>query len=246
MENSLNALTESFRNIMDSDPLFFLDYDGTLVDIRMNPEDATADDRLLSDLEELGRSYELYIVTGRSMNDIMDFIGYDFNIIALHGALARINGVYFENVENFSKFRKKCDDLYDMRESFIGRYPGLRMYNKNGNILFHFGLMEEEKVGDLIAEVRSISEKDGMDVYLGKMIVELRIPGMNKGIAIRKIRGERPSVIAGDDKTDEDAFRMNPDALKIKVGNGETLADFKLRSPGEMRTFIEGVLRIRR
>ncbi len=246
MMNSMKGLADTFRKLSDKDPLIFLDYDGTLVGIRMNPEDAIPGEGLLDELEALNRLYETYIVTGRSMKDIEGFIGYDLNIIALHGALARIGGIYYENVENFSYFEEKCDALFDRRDGFISDFPGLRMYNKHGNLLFHLGLMEqEESKARLIEEVEKIAEEFGMEVYRGKMIVELRIPGMNKGMAIRKIRTGRPSMIAGDDRTDEEAFSLNPDALRIKVGKGDTLADFVVENTEKMREFIRWMISLR-
>ncbi len=244
MENHLNRLIDSFMKMRDSDPLIFLDYDGTLVGIRMNPEDATADEGLLDQLHQLSDLYETYIVTGRSMKDIEGFIGYDFNVIALHGALSRINGVYFENVENFSGYEKICDAIFEDREEYVSNFPGLRIYNKHGNLLFHFGLMAGERKDELIDEVKKLAVRNSMDLYLGKMIVELRVPGINKGIAIRRTRRGRPSLIAGDDTTDEEAFMLNSDALRVRIGEGETCADYTIESPEVMREIIDRIIEI--
>lgn len=247
MGDSLNKPIESFMEIKDSNPLIFLDYDGTLVGIQMNPEDATADDALIDELHELSRIYETYIVTGRSMEGIEGFLGTGFNIIALHGAISKINGNYVETVDNFSSYRNECDTLFERRLEFIDRYPGLRVYNKHGNVLFHMGLMENGLRAPLIEEVRNMASSVNMEMYLGKMIVEIRVPGINKGIAIHRTRKGRPSLIAGDDATDEEAFMANPDALRIKIGaDAETCADYTLDNPEEMKKLLRRIIDISR
>ena len=73
------------------------------------------------------------------------------------------------------------------------------------------------------------------------MISEIRIPGCNKGDAIRRLRSGRQAVIAGDDVTDEDSFFYNQDALNIKVGEGKTLAKYRLKDYTEMREVLERI-----
>lgn len=245
MTNSLSALVEAFSSLKKSKPILFLDYDGTLVDIIMNPEDALADTELINDLKTLSGLYDLYIVTGRSLEEIDNFIGKDFNVIVLHGAIARRDGRLIEYVHDLPRFVKICDDLYSRKEEFLKEYPGLRLYNKHGNILFHMGLMKTSRT-ELLKEVESLGKRYGMDIYRGKMIVELRIPGVNKGTAIKAVRAGRPCLIAGDDRTDEDAFLLNPDAMKVKVGQGETMADYSLSDPKEMRLFLKEIIEISR
>ena len=77
-----------------------------------------------------------------------------------------------------------------------------------------------------------------MELYLGKMIVELRIPGVDKGKAICGIRNGRPAMIVGDDLTDEDAYRENPDAFSIHIGAGQTAAKHSLGNYLELRDLL--------
>lgn len=52
----------------------FLDYDGTLVPISSDPTSCFADRELLSILDGLGEEYDMYIVTGRSAEDMRRFL----------------------------------------------------------------------------------------------------------------------------------------------------------------------------
>ena len=104
--------------------------------------------------------------------------------------------------------------------------------------------MSSDLKGELSVEVAEIAGRVGMVVYSGYNIFELRIPGVSKGRAIKRIRGgDRPAMIAGDEGTDEEAFEMNMDALKIRVGDGPTLADIVLRDPSEMREALKLIAR---
>lgn len=233
-------LVSRLETLMRGELKLFLDYDGTLVPIRMDPDDCYPDEELKEILSSLYSRYDTYIVTGRSLEDITRFIGHDYNVIALHGAVTRIKGKVSESVGGMGYFRQVCDNIFANRELFEKRYDGLRMYNKNGNLLFHLGLIpEQSKRDEVIDAVRRMAVENMMETYEGKMIVELRVPGINKGKAIREIRNGSQAVIAGDDRTDEDSFAVNQDALRIRIGEGITLADFTLHDYREMRDLLK-------
>lgn len=234
---------QAFHKVRQRDPEIFLDYDGTLVGIRMNPEECYADNELKEILVRLESRYRTYIVTGRSLEEMENFLRMDYNIIALHGAVFRDREGRISAVENFPAFINTCDVIYEKKGEYIERFPGLRMYNKHGGVLFHLGLVEDDTMKEQIKDaVHALGHSNGMDVYEGKMILEIRIPGINKGIAIRSIRKDgNAALIAGDDRTDEESFKYNMDAIKVKVGDGETLADFKVKNYQEIREILRNL-----
>ncbi|MGC8515869.1 MAG: trehalose-phosphatase [Thermoplasmata archaeon] len=223
-------------------PALFLDYDGTLVPISINPEDALASTDLIQTLEALDLRYRMFIVTGRSLQEITGFIGSGFNIIALHGAMTSLKGDIRYNIPDFEHYVKICDDLYSKKGIYIRQFTGLRMYNKGGNLLFHTGLMLPEYFDQLKDLVNELAQDTGMSVYIGKRIMELRIPDINKGIAIKKYSAGMKKLIAGDDSTDEDAFKENPDAITIHVGPGESISRYRLSDPGEMLILLKKIV----
>lgn len=235
-----DKLVSRVAELRKSGMKIFLDYDGTLVPIKMDPDDCYADQDLKRVLSSLSSVYDTYIITGRSLEDITRFVGKDYNLIALHGAVTMIDGEVRYQVQDIDRYINECDCIFSRREQYELRYPGLRIYNKNGNVLFHMGYMDDPgQKSELEKEVERLAAGPGMDVYHGKMIVELRIPGVNKGLAVKKIRGDSLAMIAGDDVTDEEAFAENPDSLKIRVGEGETRADFVLPDYRYMRELLK-------
>ncbi len=234
----------AFMKISRGNPIIFLDYDGTLVNIIINPWEAVADRDLIETLQDLSGRFETFIVTGRSLEDIRMLLPLDMNLIAMHGSVTKLKGKSPSFVPGYNRYRAICNDLFNDLEPTRAKFPGLRIFNKDGGLLFHYGLMSSDLKGKLSTEVAEIAGRVGMVVYSGYNIFELRIPGVSKGKAIKRIRrGDRPAMIAGDEGTDEEAFEMNMDALKIRVGDGPTLADIVLRDPSEMREALKLIAR---
>ncbi|MCL5441670.1 MAG: trehalose-phosphatase [Candidatus Thermoplasmatota archaeon] len=234
----------AFMKISKGNPIIFLDYDGTLVNIIINPWEAVADRDLIETLQDLSGRFETFIVTGRSLEDIRMLLPLDMNLIAMHGSVTKLKGKSPSFVPGYNRYRAICNDLFNDLEPTRAKFPGLRIFNKDGGLLFHYGLMSSDLKGKLSTEVAEIAGRVGMVVYSGYNIFELRIPGVSKGKAIKRIRrGDRPAMIAGDEGTDEEAFEMNMDALKIRVGDGPTLADIVLRDPSEMREALKLIAR---
>ncbi len=221
-------IINNIKNIIEKEPQLFLDYDGTLVPIVNDPSNCYADNELLYILKKLNYYYETFIVTGRPLEDIIRFIG-NYNIIALHGDIYFINNKKIKTPD-FDKFVDICNDLYKHRSYYTDKFKNLRVYNKTGGLLFHLGNVKDvNERNDIVKFVEDIADKNSMDVYNGINIVELRMPGINKGNSIKNIRNKnRPAIIIGDDITDEEAFYYNNDAVTIKVGNTKTIAKYRI------------------
>ncbi len=219
----------------------FLDYDGTLVPLSTDPETTFPDDEIISVMDRLSAEYQIYVATGRSIPEITRFLDSRYNFIALHGAILKLRGGSPEYVTDAREFIRKCDEIYAGREDFFRRYPGLKMTNKQGGLVFIMWGLDNRAMSSLVSEVSVLASQTGMELYKGKRIVELRIPGINKGITIKRVRNGAPALIAGDDATDEDSFVDNPDAITVKVGPGETAARFRVRDVGEFRELLRAM-----
>lgn len=237
----LQELITRFKDKADSQIVFFLDYDGTLVPIITEPEKSFPDQSLLDILDAINKRFELYLVTGRSLREMNTFVGSRYNLIALHGAAISLASGDIRTVEGYGEYRKKCNEIFSREGDFEERFPGVHLINKDGGVVFTKWHLDPILHHKLDKEVCSIARETGMRCYIGKMIVEIRIPGPNKGDVINRIRKGRPALIAGDDTTDEDAFALNNDAFTIKVGDGETAAKYRVKDYLEFRKFLEAL-----
>ena len=228
MMHSENEIIHCIAQIMPLEPQLFLDYDGTLVPIIKHPEINQVDSELLKLIATLNSRLETYIVTGREVKDIIKFLG-DYNIIGLHGSVFHIGGETIA-IPKFNMYTDLFKRIYTENLYLEKRFPGLKMYNKTGGVMFHLGNIRSPQYFYVIHKIANfLACRYKLDLYCGINIMELRIPHVNKGNAIRSIRNRnRPAIIIGDDNTDEDSFIANPDAITIKVGEEETHARFSI------------------
>jgi trehalose 6-phosphate phosphatase len=140
-------------------------------------------------------------------------------------------------------------DLTEARarlERVAAEEEGLLVEHKPFGIALHYRLAPEAEAR--VAEVTAaLAEETGLAVQQGKMVVELRPPGADKGDAVRAFMAEpdfagaRP-IFVGDDLTDEDAFRAVADlgGGGILVGpERETAARWRLPDVAGVSEWLE-------
>jgi len=225
---------------------FFLDLDGTLLDIADHPHQVSIDGELVGLLESLGRAAggALALISGRPIADIDRLLSRPgFCIAGQHGAERR----------DFSGTMHRHDVSRDALEKARGRlgmlaarHPALVLEDKGVNLALHFrsapGLLAEmqEAVRGLAGELSGEFE-----VQLGKMVIELRPAGKDKGAAISEFlleapfRGRAP-VFVGDDLTDESGFELinRVGGYSVKVGEGESAARWRLPDSAAVRAWL--------
>jgi trehalose 6-phosphate phosphatase len=228
------------KEIVDGSQIF-LDYDGTLVPIVINPEECYADTDLRNLLARISKKYQLFIVSGRQISELREFIGIDVNIIGMHGAISYIKGKEVPLVSDFYQYQEKVRKIAEMH--LEKQFQGLRVYNKSSGILLHLGLVDNILREKISERVNELGQESGMDIYRGKDVLELKIPNVNKGDAIRKFRDQTKCLIAGDEQTDEMAFRECSECVTIHVGKGPTAARYTVPDVYSFRRILETLVR---
>jgi len=217
------------------DAALFLDADGTLLEIAGTPSAVrsdTATRRLLEELQgTLGGA--VAVVSGRPIADI-DRI---FEMSAL--SVAGLHGLEWRDATG--AVRRPVDlppvsPLKDRIESFAASCKGILVEDKGATIAVHYRHAPEagDKTHAFLTDL--IRDRDGLTLLHGKMVVEVKPSGIDKGRAIERFMaaapfaGRRP-VFAGDDVTDELGFVMVNDlgGLSVRVGeNADTAARYRL------------------
>lgn len=187
----------------------FLDLDGTLASIAPRPEDVAADPYrtgLLRYLERLlgGR---LAIVSGRPIDDIDRILEYAVTCVAgVHGLERRGPAGYFESAEP----HPQMDRVYSILESLASHRPALHLEFKTLGVALHYR-QAPQAAAEILGVARRLAWATGMKLQQGRMVVELRSPGADKGDAVRHFMSMAPfkaatPIFVGDDVTDEDGF----------------------------------------
>jgi trehalose 6-phosphate phosphatase len=225
---------------------FFLDLDGTLLEIAATPDAVDADYSELQLVGRLGRAADgaAAVVSGRSLARIDQILSpLVVPAAGQHGAERRDA----KGVRHRHRFR--ADVLRPVAvgiRSFASRHQGLVFEDKGASVALHYRLAPQ-LAAQAHAKVREAAEPlgDQVEVQGGKMVVELKPAGCDKGKAIAEFMREAPfagrvPVFLGDDVTDEYGFRV-VNAIgghSIKVGEGESCARWRLKNPAAARAWL--------
>ena len=249
-ENGADAAEALTDRLADADGLaLFTDFDGTLAPIVDRP-DAAAMDPAAEDALELLRDVPdatVAAVSGRALDDLrerltVDGIAYAGN----HGLELHADGettVHPAAEEAEDTLREVTTSLRETLD-----VEGAIVENKRVTATVHYRMVDDEDVPTVEERVRDAAADTPLRVTEGKEILELR-PDVDwdKGRAVEWLHdrlvpdGEEwvPAYV-GDDVTDEAAFRALPDkGLGVKVGEGETAADYRVADVDAVREFLE-------
>jgi len=195
-------------DLLDAASLF-LDFDGTLVELADHPDGVVVDSRLTDLLCALGEKLEgrLALVSGRPGEDLAAMLGPDApSVVGSHGMEFRWSDGRRERAERPAGL---VESLAAMR-AFAEARPGVVLEDKPLGAAVHYR-MNPEHEADAIALGERLAAAHGLYLQHGKMMVEVRSPGGDKGSAIRTLMADprfapgRP-VFLGDDVTDEPGF----------------------------------------
>jgi trehalose 6-phosphate phosphatase len=228
---------------------WFLDVDGTLLEIEEHPDLVSADPRLKDLLRQLGEVYDgaVALISGRSLDQLDAIFGPNgIAVAASHGLELRPAKGTVTCLAGAIPVRKA-----ERIAAFVGEHPGLVLERKPFSIGVHFRARPDlaEEVRDTLEKVTA--ELDGeFKLQHGKMVVELLPLAADKGRAIHAFlamppfRGRRP-VFVGDDVTDEQGFAVVNElgGLSVRVGHtGETAAKCRLENVSELRVWLRSAV----
>ena len=237
-----------------SQKALLLDYDGTLAPFQIKPNKAYPYPGVTEILNSIMQEVEtrLVIVTGRWIKDLKPLLQLKKqpDIWGSHG-MERLkkDGSY----EIVSMDEKALNGLVAADEWIEAIGLSNRCEKKPGCIAIHWrGLSESDilSIKEQVEQKRSIiTDSWGLNLEGFDGGLEIRVPGLNKGDAVKIILQEMKqdyvAAYLGDDLTDEDAFN----AIKSK-GIGvlvrrefrPTAADLWIKPPEELIAFLSNWL----
>lgn len=235
-------------------PVFFFDVDGTLAPLVTRPETASAPHRtrrLLLALQATGA--RVVLVTGRAARDAYRVVGFEFDgILGNHGAellrknrLARWTGGDVAAIHAVARrIARKLEHAW----------PDVRVEEKGHSIALHHRL-NADRFPQLLTTVRQLLRGGDIVALAGRQVVDIRARGADKGTSVlrwleRIEKGGIPLAevfYAGDDTTDEDAFReLGTEAVTVAVGRRPKGARFRTPGPLSLAKWLHHMERVRR
>lgn len=240
------ALTESvIRAIHPSNSAFFFDFDGTLVEFADQPDLVKLAPEIRRDIDRIAGAADgaLAIITGRDLGDIDRFLApMVLPIAAVHGLMRRSADGF---VHHSPVDGDAIEVLEDRLQAFVESTPGVLLERKQGSVALHYRRRPSLEAACVAAMDEAAYDLSGVHLLRGKMVIEAKAGAGNKGLAVAEFMAERPFVcrtpiFAGDDTTDEDAFReVNArHGVSIKVGTGSTCAQYRIEDIAALHEWL--------
>lgn len=225
---------------------YFVDLDGTLLEIATRPEGVHVDAELRDTVSALSSCTggAVAIITGRPVADV-DRLFPDLRL-----AVAGQHGLERRTARGeLQRHPVPGMALGHARETLgavVRRHPALRLEDKGLSLALHY--RQAPALASYAHRVmRQLQERLGpaYGVQRGKRVVELKPAGRDKGAAIRDFmseipfRGRRP-VFIGDDATDEYGFDVvnQLGGVAVKVGRGRSAAPWRMPDVTSVRHWL--------
>ena len=222
-----------------SDWAYFLDLDGTLLEIVDHPAAVGDGRRLRTLLTRLHRATggAVAVVSGRALADVdrlLGSLGPRLPAAGQHGIERRdARG----RVVHHAYAAARLERVRAQLATAVAEQPGLVLEHKGASLALHY--RRAPRLGGYAHRLmRSLATRLGprFRIQTGKCVVEVIPAGRDKGAAVLEFMREppfrgRPAVFIGDDVADEHGFAAvnRLGGVSIKVGPGRTAARWRLR-----------------
>jgi trehalose-phosphatase len=240
-------LLEALRSLASRRPvLLAFDFDGALAPIVPRPEDARPLPGALEAVQRLSRADGVVtaLVSGRSRHDLAEVSGAQPSthllLVGSHGAEVDADGP--AGLDDAA--RARLADVTAVLEDVARHHRGAHLECKPASVVLHTRLIEDRGAAARAAAdaLTALEGRPGVHVTPGKEVVEAAVVKTGKGAALQRLR-QAYSVDAvlyvGDDVTDEDAFAvLGPGDVGVKVGEGDTLARYRVADPSAVRDLL--------
>lgn len=167
------------------------------------------------------------------------FADIPVNLVAEHGSKIRRKDSTWETLVRTSENWRSV--IGKVMLQYVKRCANTFIEEKEFGMVWHYrnADMEQAKLRtiELHAELNELARHLNMQVVLGNKTVEVKSSGADKGSVISSqiIPGAFDFIFAaGDDKTDEDMFRVlisHENAFTVKVGPQASFAKYNLHTP---------------
>ena len=230
---------------------YFLDVDGTLINLAETPQSVVIDTSLL---DLVGNLYAasggaVALVSGRSISDLQGLIGMpQLPLAGLHGLERRDSSgrLWIHAAPPLAK-----SEIRTALAPALSRHAGLILEDKGLTLAVHY--RQAPQLAGYVHKIMRrfiVGKEHELELQCGKRVVEIKPVGIDKGTAVAEYAAELPfkgrqAVFIGDDLNDEHGFaevnRLG--GISVKVGQGPSCAQFRLPNVAAVRLWLGGALK---
>lgn len=228
--------------------LLLLDYDGTLIDLKQTPQEASPTPALLDFLRAFTGDVKnkVVIISGRDHITLDKWLGQlPLAFAAEHGLLYKEPGQDWRPAIAIDTSWKSAVRV--VMEQYVAKVRDTFIEEKTNALVWHFRTATnpgaaERAAAVLAADMRQHVRGLSLRLIEGNKNVEIQPAGVDKGMAATHwLEREKWDFVlaAGDDTTDEDLFATLPEhAFTIKVGPGPSQAKIRVATPADLRSLL--------
>ncbi len=239
---------DHFEDIPEDNIFLFLDYDGTLTPIVDSPDKAIMSEDMRSLIIRLQEIMPVAIISGRSLDNLMNLVNIDKMIYAGNHGAEIWDGNKLVVGQHLSDSKQVLGKIIKELKEALSSAQGIIVEDKGITASIHYRMADPGDICKLFDIFWTITDnyKGLFRITSGKKVFEIRPQGIwNKGDAVKwiwKNLGEKKiPVYIGDDTTDEDAFKVIK-RTGIGIGIGKSLdADYYLKTQKEVKKFLQGI-----
>ncbi|HTV37658.1 MAG TPA: trehalose-phosphatase [Xanthobacteraceae bacterium] len=223
-----------------------LDIDGSILDIAPSPRQVKVPGELrrtLVRIDELTGG-AVALVSGRTISDIdLIFAPLRLAAIGVHGAEMRTSG----DAEVQKRVRPLSNALKRKLAEIVEFAPGILVEDKGYSLALHYRLTPEKgpELLEAVAKICANAPTEPVEVLQGKLVVDVKPAGYNKGIAVSDLMRQAPFVgrhpiFIGDDTTDLPVFSTIPKfgGQAYSVGGIVAKVDGHFDRPATVRSWL--------
>jgi trehalose 6-phosphate synthase/phosphatase len=239
-------------------PLFLLDYDGTLQAHTRLPSQAAPPARVRELLRQAAGLARTYVVSGRPAAVLDQWLGdLGVGLVCEHGLAVRHPGGAWSQPPELDG-RTLEEIVLPLFRDFCDSTPGSRIERKAASLAWHYRGSDPKlgawRANELLNQLGGRLSNQPYSVLMGSRVVEVRHVNMTKAAAVSAILAENAGcdfvLCAGNDRTDEDMFQTvvasRLPSLLVYVGGMNTSAEFFVETPAEFLDRLDELLAVRR
>lgn len=251
-------LADAIEALVDTPILLVaVDFDGTMAPLVDRPEDARplpAAAEALANLAALENTVTA-VISGRDLAALRA-VGNPPEqtlLVGSHGTERWAPAVFDAEDEHIDLSPAQTSALAKATEILVAvssAHQGTTLEYKPASIVLHVRQADPEVAAralraahEQLDDIENLQALDGKAVLEASVLVGTKGDGLNW---LREVADASTVLFAGDDVTDEDAFAvLRPGDIGVKIGSGNTKAQFRLNGPGELPALLELVLDMR-
>ncbi len=245
--SSVLAISPTLPPPLSAKSSLFLDFDGTLAEIVPKPDDARLAPGMLDALRLAAARVDgrIALLSGRAIEGLVLLVPIPGLAFAgVHGLQRRYPDGRVEAPPPHSGLAAARTELL----ALVGGQPGLLLEDKGLSIGLHYRNAPEQHAR-VSEAATALAQRHGLAIQTGKMVIELRTPGADKGDALHAFMaappfaGHKPLFI-GDDDTDEAAFRaavlLGGHGIRVGTPAPGSAATYALPDVAAVRRWLVG------